>query len=88
MYKKRVFIKLFRIVYFSLAWTLFWYFSLALVEFVFYSRVYELNNLILFLFIGTFYAYINGYDANIYLIDKIKERRDKNKLKHLKIKIS
>jgi len=40
------------------------------------------------LFIGTFYAYINGHDANIYLIDKIKERRDKNKLKHLKIKIS
>ncbi len=68
------------IIYSSMAWTLFWYHSLGFAEFVLYGKIYELSNLILFAFIGAFYAYCNGHDTNIYLIDKIKELREKQKV--------
>jgi len=61
------------IVYSSVAWTLFWYHSLGLAEFVLYGRLYGLSSLIVFAVIGSFYAYFNGYDTNIYLVDKIKK---------------
>lgn len=76
-----MFVRWSSIVYSSVAWTLYWYHFLGFAEFVLYGRIYELRSLIVIVFVGSFWAYLNGYDTNIYLIDKIKEYRAARKEK-------